>query len=70
MICFAHYVEVEQILPKKFTKNTIIIITQKTGELGKSYFYCSYGEKYSTEQVVREYYKNSGYQVIRAEYSF
>ena len=70
MICFAHYVEVEQILPKKFTKNTIIITTQKTGELGKSYFYCSYGEKYSTEQVVREYYKNSGYQVIRAEYSF
>ena len=60
----------KQVLPEKITKNTITITAQKTGELGKNYFYCSNGEKCSTEQVVRESYKNNGYQVMRAEYSF
>ena len=36
----------------------------------KTNFYCSNGNKCSTEQIVREYYKNNGYQVMRAEYSF
>ena len=60
----------KQVLPEKITKNTITITAQNTGELGKNYFYCSNGNKCSTEQIVREYYKNNGYQVMRAEYSF
>mgnify|MGYP002625634667 CR=1 FL=1 len=64
------FADAKQILPEKITKNTITINAQKTGELGKNYFYCSNGNKCSTEQVVREYYKNYDYQVMRAEYSF
>mgnify|MGYP002624547505 CR=1 FL=1 len=64
------FADAKQVLPKKITKNTIIITAPKTGELGKNYFYCSNGKKCSTEQVVREYYKNKGCQVMRAEYSF
>ncbi len=70
LICFAQYVLAKQVLSKKITKNTITIPAPKTGELGKNYFYCSNGEKCSTEQVVREHYKNEGYQVMRTEYSF
>ena len=70
LLCFAPYVGAKQILPEKITKNTIVITAPKTGELGKNYFYCSNGNKCSTEQIVREYYKNNGYQVMRAEYSF
>lgn len=57
-------------MPNIIENNTITISAQKTGKLGKNFFYCSNGEKCSTEQVVREYYKNNGYQVMRAEYSF
>ena len=70
LICFVSSTGAKQILPEKIAKNTIIVTAPKTGELGKKYFYCSNGEKCSTEQVVREYYKNAGYQVMRAEYSF
>ncbi len=70
LICFALNSDAKQILPDIIENNTIIISAQKTGELGKNYFYCSNGEKCSTEQIVREYYKNNGYKVMRAEYSF
>ncbi len=70
LICFAQLTGAKQILSEKIIKNTITITAQKTGEICKNYFYCSNGEKCSTEQVVREYYKNKGYQVMRAEYSF
>lgn len=70
LICFVPNSGAKQILPESIEKNTITIIATKTGEFGKNYFYCSNGEKCSTEQVVREYYKNKGYQVMRAEYSF
>lgn len=70
LIYFASFVGAKQILPEKIIKNTITITAPKTGELDKNYFYCSNGEKCSTEQVVQEYYKNIGYQVMRAEYSF
>lgn len=70
LICFVPSIGAKQVLPEKITKNTITITAQKTGELGKNYFYCSNGNKCSTEQIVREYYKNNGYQVMRAEYSF
>ena len=70
LTCFVSYAVAKQVLPEKITKNTITITAPKTGELGKNYFYCTNGEKCSTEQVVREYYKNKGYQVMRAEYSF
>lgn len=70
LVCFVSSTGAKQILPEKITKNTIIVTAPKTGEIGKNYFYCSNGEKCSTEQVVREYYKNKGCQVMRAEYSF
>lgn len=70
LTCFVSYAVAKQVLPEKITKNTITITAPKTGELGKNYFYCTNGEKCSTEQVVREYYKNKDYQVMRAEYSF
>ena len=70
LVCFASGVGAKQVLPKKIVNNTIILSALKTGEQGKNFFYCSNGKKCSTEQVVREYYKNNGYQVMRAEYSF
>lgn len=70
LICLALNSDAKQILPDIIENNTIVITAQKTGEVGKNFFYCSNGEKCSTEQVVREYYKNGGYQVMRAEYSF
>lgn len=70
LICFAQLTGAKQILSEKIIKNTITITAPKTEELGKNYFYCSGGEKCSTEQVVREYYKNKDYKVMRAEYSF
>lgn len=70
LICLALNSDAKQILPVIIENNTITISAQKTGELGKNFFYCSNGNKCSTEQVVREYYKNEGYQVMRAEYSF
>lgn len=70
LICFASYSQAKQILPAKIEENTITITAKKTGDLGKNYFYCLNGNKCSTEQIVREYYKNKGYQVMRAEYSF
>ena len=60
----------QQILPADIQRHTQIIYAPKTGEVGKTYFYCQNGNKCSTEQVVREYYKNKGYSVMRAEYSF
>lgn len=59
-----------QILPADVQKHTKVIYAPLTGEVGKTYFYCQNGNKCSTEQVVREYYKNNGYSVMRAEYSF
>ena len=70
MLSFAFPVNAAQLLPEVLVKNTTTISAQRTGEKGKTYFYCSSGAKCSTEQVVREYYKNSGYKVMRAEYSF
>ena len=70
LVCIVPFADAKQVLPEKINKNTITITAPKTGELGKNYFYCSNGERCSTEQVVREYYKNKGYQVMRAEYSF
>lgn len=60
----------QQILPADIQRHTETIYASKTGEVGKTYFYCQNGNKCSTEQVVREYYKNKGYSVMRAEYSF
>src|SRR5574344_774853 len=60
----------QQILPADIQQHTQIINAPVTGEVGKTYFYCQNGDKCSTEQVVREYYKNKGYSVMRAEYSF
>lgn len=60
----------QQILPADMQRHTQTIYSAKTGEIGKTYFYCQNGNKCSTEQVVREYYKNKGYSVMRAEYSF
>jgi hypothetical protein len=60
----------KQILPAGIQRHTQTIYASKTGEVGKTYFYCQSGNKCSTEQVVREYYKNKGYSVMRAEYSF
>ncbi len=70
LLSFAFPVNAAQLLPEVLVKNTTTISAQRTGEKGKTYFYCSSGAKCSTEQVVREYYKNSGYKVMRAEYSF
>ena len=63
-------VSASQVLPKDIINHTETIYAQKTGEVGKTYFYCQNGNKCSTEQVVREYYKNKGYSVMRAEYAF
>ena len=63
-------VNAEQCLPNTIVKNTITISAPKTGELGKNYYFCKNGNKCSTEQVVREYYNNNDYNVMRAEYSF
>ena len=63
-------VSAEQVLPDAIVKNTITISAPKTGELGENYYFCKNGNKCSTEQVVREYYNNNGYNVMRAEYSF
>jgi len=60
----------QQILPADIKQHTETIYAATTGEIGKTYFYCQNGNKCSTEQVVREYYKNNGYSVMRAEYSF
>jgi len=63
-------VSASQVLPKDIIRHTQIINAPLTGEVGKTYFYCQNGNKCSTEQVVKEYYKNKGYSVMRAEYSF
>jgi len=60
----------QQILPADVRRHTEIIYATKTGEVGKTYFYCQNRDKCSTEQVVREYYKNKAYSVMRAEYEF
>ncbi len=70
LICSLYCAHAEQILPHKIIENTTKITAPATGELGKNYFYCANGKKCSTEQVAREYYKNGGYKVMRAEYSF
>lgn len=70
VICFPILADAKQLLPDVIENKTITISAQKTGKLGKNFFYCSNGNKCSTEQVVREYYKNDGFQVMRAEYSF
>lgn len=68
--CLVPNTYAKQILPETISANTINISALRTGELGKNYFFCASGLKCSTEQVVREYYTNSGYKVMRAEYSF
>lgn len=60
----------QQILPADIQRHTQTIYASKTGETGKTYFYCQNGGKCSTEQIVREYYKNKDYSVMRAEYEF
>lgn len=70
LIGFSKSVFAAQILPKNIIKNTVNITASRTGEVGKNYFYCKGGKKCSTEQVVREYFENEGYNVMRAEYSF
>lgn len=60
----------QQILPAEIQRHTQTIYATTTGEVGKTYFYCQNGKKCSTEQVVREYYKNKDYSVMRAEYEF
>lgn len=69
-LCEVNFAMATQILPKDIVNHTIIINAPTTGEVGKTYFYCQNGNKCSTEQVVREYYKNKGYSVMRAEYDF
>lgn len=70
VLCFNQAVLASQVLPKDIVKHTETIYAQRTGEIGKTYFYCKNGSKCSTEQVVREYYKDKGYSVMRAEYVF
>lgn len=59
-----------QVLPSEIVKVTKTIDAPTTGEKGKDYFYCTNGKKCSTEDVVREYYKNKGYKAMRAEVIF
>lgn len=70
LICPAQAISAEQVLHKNLQKATITINAQKTGEKGKTYFYCTNMKKCSTEDVMREYYKNRGYKVMRAEHDF
>lgn len=59
-----------QVLPSEIVKVTKTIDASTTGEKGKNYFYCTNGKKCSTEDIVREYYKNKGYKAMRAEVIF
>lgn len=70
IIFFSQSVSASQVLPRDIIKHTETIYAQKTGEVGKTYFYCQNGNKCSTEQVVIEHYKNRDYSVMRAEYDF
>lgn len=70
VLCFSQSVLATQLLPKYIINHTITINAPKTGEVGKTYFYCQNGNKCSTEDIVREYYKDRGYSVMRAEYAF
>lgn len=70
VLCFSQSVLASQVLPKDIIKHTKTIYASTTGELGKTYFYCKNGNKCSTEQVVREYYKDKGYSVMRTECIF
>ena len=70
VLLISQSVSASQVLPKEIIKHTETIYARRTGEVGKTYFYCQNGNKCSTEQVVREYYKNKGYSVMRAEYEF
>lgn len=69
-LCLNQSVLASQVLPKDIINHTETIYAKRTDEVGKTYFYCQNGNKCSTEQVVREYYKNKGYSVMRAEYAF
>jgi len=66
----ANFAMATQVLPPDIVRITKTVEATTTGEIGKTYFYCTNGKKCSTEQVVREYYKNSGYSVMRAEHAF
>lgn len=70
ILSFSQNALATQVFPKDIVNHTIIINAPITGEVGKTYFYCQNGNKCSTEQVVREYYKNKGYSVMRGEYVF
>lgn len=70
VLCFSQSVLASQVLPKDIINHTETIYAQRTGEVGKTYFYCKNGNKCSTEDVVREYYRNKGYSVMRAECTF
>lgn len=69
-LCLNQSVLASQVLPKDIINHTETIFAPTTGEVGKTYFYCKNGNKCSTEQIVREYYKDKGYSVMRAEYAF
>lgn len=70
VLCFSQSVLASQVLPKDIVKHTTTINAPTTGEVGKTYFYCQNGNKCSTEDVAREYYRNKGYSVMRAELIF
>lgn len=59
-----------QTIPDIIEAKTVKIFAPVTGEKGKTFFYCSNKKKCSTEEVVREYYTNKGYKVMRAEHDF
>jgi len=70
IICFNLNAYASQLLPDYITNHTQTIEAPKTGEKGKTYFYCFDGKKCSTEDVVKDYYQNKGYKVMRAEVDF
>lgn len=67
---FANISEAKQILPDSIQKITTTISASLSGEKGKLYFMCSSGQKCSTEDVVKDYYQNKGYKVMRGEVIF
>lgn len=63
-------VDAKQILPENIQKITTTISIPLSGEKGKLYFFCSSGQKCSTEDAVRDYYQHKGYKVMRGEVTF
>ena len=69
IFCFVNVVECKQVLPDIVINSTLTIDAAKSGDKGKNYFYCAENHKCSTEDVVKEYFKNKGYNVMRGEVS-